>query len=148
MLLRRSRARRAWLAAAACLLWLTGVEALPALHEALHAQLAPHRHDGGAIVLTSFEETTHRHADGTMHFAAAKRGSAGPARGASRRASDPSHRADGLAHHAAALAPAALPLTQPLPVDRRPILVAVAAVAAPIPHEPPAAAARGPPAIA
>ncbi|MBC7978185.1 MAG: hypothetical protein H7138_24640, partial [Myxococcales bacterium] len=65
----RSRARtlRARLALTACVLWLAGVEGLPAVHEALHGGLAEHRHDGGSIVVTSFEDTTHRHPDGTIH---------------------------------------------------------------------------------
>ena len=66
----RARAVRARMALAACALWLAGVEALPAVHEGLHDQLAPHRHDAGAIITVSLEDTTHRHPDGTIHFVA------------------------------------------------------------------------------
>jgi len=40
-----TRSTRARMALAACVLWLVGVEVMPALHEAMHGQLAPHRHD-------------------------------------------------------------------------------------------------------
>ena len=63
---------RARLALAACALWLCGVEVLPAIHEGLHHLLAPHRHDGGTLITVSFEDTTHRHPDGSIHFVAAR----------------------------------------------------------------------------
>jgi hypothetical protein len=67
--LTRVRARsRARLALAGCALWLIGVEALPAMHEAMHDRLAPHQHAAGSIVTVSFEDTTHRHPDGTIHY--------------------------------------------------------------------------------
>jgi hypothetical protein len=138
---------RARLALVACVLWLTGVEAFPALHEALHDRLAAHRHDHGSmIVVASFEDTTHRHPDGSIHYVAPRhKPTARPANDGRPRATAPSDHADGLAHHAAALAPAAPPVTQPLPVDRRPIEVAMAPSLALIDTTPPAASARGPP---
>lgn len=145
----RAGTARAWLAIAACALWLFGVEALPALHEALHAHLASHRHDGGSIVVSSFEDTTHRHPDGTIHFVAPH----GHAR-VERAARDGRARvvdgeagghAEGLAHHAAAIAPVPPPVTEPLPVDRRAMIVAIARAAEPIALDPLAAKARGPP---
>lgn len=135
------------MALAACVLWLAGVELLPAAHEALHAQLAPHRHDGGSIVVASFADTTHRHPDGTIHFAA--RGAARKAApdGRPRVTSDAGH-ADGLAHHAAALASAAPPITKPLPIDRRPMTLAIERSVEPVTRDPLAPMARGPPAVA
>jgi len=67
----RARSRRARVAVVACVLWLGGVEVMPALHEELHGRLAPHRHDGGSLVTVSFEDTTHRHPDGSIHWASA-----------------------------------------------------------------------------
>lgn len=142
----RARSARAWLAISACTLWLLGVEALPALHEALHAHLAPHRHDGGSIVVSSFEDTTHRHPDGTIHFVAPKRPHK-PIRDGRARVvdSNPGAHADGLAHHAAAIAPAPPPITKPLPVDRHAMIVAIARAAEAVSLDPLAATARGPP---
>jgi hypothetical protein len=146
----RARAVRARLALAAVALWLAGVEALPAVHEALHDRLAPHVHTAGAIVTVSFEDTTHRHPDGTIHFAtprtAPRRGA--PVHDGQPRTRDVPGHAAGLAHHAAAIAPAAPPVLHPLPVDRRPVVLAVRAAAAIAERRPPAAAARGPPSLA
>jgi len=137
------------MALAACALWLAGVEALPALHEALHAELAPHHHAGGAIITVSLEDTTHRHPDGTIHFVA-PRPHAGrkPVHDGRPRAGDLAGHAAGLAHHAAAIAPAAPPILHPLPVDRRPLCVAAAVTPVLVPRDPLAATARGPPFLA
>jgi hypothetical protein len=137
------------MALVACMLWLTGVEVLPALHEGMHDRLAPHRHDGGSIVVVSFEDTTHRHPDGSIHFVAPRSRAAGKApRGARTGATDAAHHADGLAHHAAALAPSAPPITQPLPLDRRPSSVVAARSIELVACDPLAATARGPPIVA
>lgn len=146
----RARSRRARMALAACALWLAGVEALPALHEALHDRLAPHHHAGGAIVTVSFEDTTHRHPDGTIHFVAApsRPRHRAPVHDGRPRVSDLAGHAAGLAHHAEAIAPAPPPILAPLPVDRRPILVAARRAIAPAPRAVPAATARGPPVLA
>jgi hypothetical protein len=145
----RAPAARARMALAACALWLAGVEALPALHETLHDQLAPHHHRGGAIITVSFEDTTHRHADGTIHFAAAPSHHLDrPVRDGRPRASDLAGHAAGLAHHAEAIAPAPPPVTRPLPVDRRPQIVAVVVAIPHVARTPLAATARGPPPIA
>jgi hypothetical protein len=139
----RTRAR---LALVACALWLAGVEVMPALHEAMHAHLAPHRHDGDSIVTVSFDETTHRHDDGTIHYVAPRSGMrARAARDGQPHATDIEHHADGLAHHAAALAPVPPPVTRPLPVDRRVSFVAIEQIVAPVERDPLAATARGPP---
>ena len=142
----RARSVRARMALAACVMWLTGVELLPAAHEALHAQLAPHRHDGGSIVVASFEDTTHRHPDGTIHFVA--RGARKVAADGRSRVTGAAGHADGLAHHAAALAPAAPPITQPLPIDRRPTTLAIERAVEPVARNPLAPMARGPPVAA
>jgi hypothetical protein len=153
----RARARsRARLALAGCALWLIGVEAMPAVHEAMHDRLAPHHHAAGSIVTVSFEDTTHFHPDGTIHYAAPTEQPApkpgdrthhdgGPQ---DRRVSDDANHAAGLAHHAAALAPAPPPITSPLPVDRRPSWVVVTQSLELVARDPLAATARGPPTVA
>jgi hypothetical protein len=150
----RARAR---LAIVACALWLGGVEVMPALHEATHGQLGPHRHDAGSIVTVSFDDTTHRHPDGTIHFASPKSRPARPQHAGKTwrgmhdgrpQARDAAQHADGLAHHAAALAPVPPPVTRPLPVDRRPFAVAIARSIELVASDPLAATARGPPTLA
>lgn len=150
----RVRARsRARLALAGCALWLVGVEVMPAVHEAMHDHLAPHHHAAESIVTVSFEDTTHRHPDGTIHYVAhGDRPAAQPARDRAThdrrvRGDDPGHAA-GLAHHAAALAPVPPPITTPLPVDRRPSWVVVAQSLELVTRDPLAATARGPPTAA
>ncbi len=145
----RARAVRARLALAAVVLWLGGVEALPALHEALHDRLAPHVHTAGAIVAVSFEDTTHRHPDGTIHFVTPRPRRRGPpVRDGQPRAGQLAGHAAGLAHHAAAIAPAAPPILRPLPVDRRPVLLAVRTGSVIAARPPRVATARGPPSFA
>jgi len=137
------------MALTACALWLAGVEVMPALHEAMHRWLAPHRHDSGSIVTVSFEDTTHRHPDGSIHFVTPKSRAARKAMpdDRSHATSGPGH-ADGLAHHAAALAPSPPPITQPLPIDRRPSSLAVVRSVELVSRDPLAATARGPPTAA
>jgi len=137
------------MALVACVLWLAGVEVMPAAHEALHGHLAAHRHDGGSIVVASFEDTTHRHPDGSIHFVTpAPRAARKAAPDDRPRVSSGAAHADGLAHHAAAIAPAARPVTQPLPVDRRVISRVVERTVAPVHRDPLAPMARGPPGLA
>ena len=144
-----TRSTRARMALAACVLWLVGVEVMPALHEAMHDQLAPHRHDNGSIVTVSFEDTTHRHPDGSIHFVTPKaRTARKPMRDGRSHATNGTPHADGLAHHAAALMPAPPPITKPLPIDRRPSFLAVVRSIEPVTCDPLAATARGPPAAA
>lgn len=142
--------RRARLAVLACMLWLLGVEVLPAIHEGTHASTSPHRHDNGGMVVTvSFDEPTHRHADGSVHShttpAKAKRQRPD---GLTRISGELPHSADGLAHHATALQQAAPPITEPVPVDLQPVLVAIRATAEPVSFDPLAPNARGPPTLA
>jgi len=145
----RARSVRARLALAAVALWLAGVEALPALHEALHDRLAPHVHTAGAIVTVSFEDTTHRHPDGSIHFVSpGSRHGGKPVRDGRPRLGDVAGHAAGLAHHAAAIAPAPPPILHPLPVDRRPQLIAAVVAVDLVSRDPLAATARGPPSFA
>jgi len=144
----RTRSARARLALVAVASWLAGVEVMPAIHEAMHGRLAPHRHDSGSIVAVSFEDTTHRHPDGTIHFVAPNRPSHHAANDGHPRATEANSaagHADGLAHHAAALMPPAPPVTRPLPIDRRPTLLRVARALELVLRDPLAATARGPP---
>lgn len=134
------------MAVAACVLWLTSVEGMPAFHEAMHGRLAPHRHDLGSIVTVSFEDTTHRHPDGSIHYVSPK---PRPARralpdGRSHVTGGAAH-ADGLAHHAAALAPPPPPITKPFPIDRRPSAMVAQHSVKLVARDPLAATARGPP---
>lgn len=117
---------RRWIAATACVLWLLGVEVLPNLHLAAHAD--DHTHAaGGAIVRVSLHEThEHRHADGRTHAHAAGEHEHADGARAHRRTIDaeqyqsaPSgHAASGIAHRAIALHRPPPPLLEPLPVDR------------------------------
>jgi len=150
-----ARIARTRIALVACVLWLATAVGLPSLHEWTHDELAPHRHDNGSIITVSFGDSTHRHPDGTIHFASA--GPHAPAAHRGRPASDGQPRltdvaagghADGLAHHAAALAAPPPPVTRPLPIDRRPYSVIVARSLALVALDPLAATARGPPPVA
>jgi hypothetical protein len=116
---------------------------MPALHEAMHARLAPHRHVGNTIVMTSFEDTTHVHADGTIHYVAPKHDDG------HRRYHVPidEHNADGLAHHAVALHAPPPPLRVPPPVPSPAILV-VTAQPRLVSLDPLAPKSRGPPVVA
>jgi hypothetical protein len=150
----RSRRVRARLAVAACVLWVAGFEVLPWLHVALHDELAPHVHVGDTIVTVSFDGPTHRHADGTVHrdddslVGAAPKKLRADGRAHASAPSPLSHGDHSLAHHGVAAIPAAAPLHEPLPIDRRPISVAAVDGADLISLSVPVAAARGPPAFA
>lgn len=132
------RRNRPAIALIACALWLLGVEALPGVHLASHADDHTHAPDGSIR-----HRGEHRH--GEVVHSHAKR----QAKQRSQLAFDlaPSgHEASGLAHHAIAYSHAAAPLLAPLPVDQPSRLVehAPSSVAhsssLPRPH------ARGPPA--
>jgi hypothetical protein len=121
--LRHRRNRRAH-AVLAAVLWLLGVEVLPNLHLASHAD--DHTHDAttGAIVRVTFAEPAHAHADGTVHVHASLDDNGAPAKrrtnGEHAFADDDvpnGHAAAGLAHRALALSqpppPALAPLALP-----------------------------------
>lgn len=135
-----TRRRRARLALAACVLWFCGLELLPNLHLAFHDRLSDHVHTADGIVFTvTYGEVPHVHADGTIH----RPGKGRPNPDGVRRVHDDG----GLAHHAAWLVPAAPQTTQPLPVDRRPMIAVVDAAPALRSLDPLAATARGPPSV-
>nr|HEX4316186.1 hypothetical protein [Kofleriaceae bacterium] len=142
-------ARRARLALIACALWLAGFEVLPWMHVAMHDELAPHVHAAdGTIIRVSFTETTHRHADGSVHRDRDDQPAGSPPRKHRHRTPfgySLDHGAGSFAHHGVAVVPAAPPVTHPLPVDRRAQLVAVAAMASVVSCSIPVASARGPP---
>lgn len=135
-----SRSHRRTIAIVACVLWLLGVEVLPALHLATHEGDHSHERDGSIV-----RAGEHRHGD-TVHSHAKPRE---PERRRPQLALDdaPSaHVAAGIAHHALALHQPASPLLAPLAVDRPTIptihapRVAPRGIAIARPH------ARGPPA--
>src|SRR5687768_4644764 len=61
---RRTNARRKGFAVLACVLWLLGVEVLPALHLARHDDHHTHAADGAIV---SVARGSHRHDDGAVH---------------------------------------------------------------------------------
>jgi len=144
--------RRRVLAIVTCLLWLAGVELLPALHQAGHADAAPHTHAADGMVITvSFGEPAHRHDDGVVHRhddAKVRYGAVKPGRDGTSRLRDQLDHAAGLAHHALALRAEPPPITEPVPVDRLVTFVEPAAVHVLASATVPEAAARGPPAFA
>lgn len=144
--------RRRVLAIVACLLWLGGVELLPALHQASHADAAPHTHTADGMVITvSFGEAPHRHDDGSVHRhedARIRYGRVKPRHDQRSRLRDQLDHAAGLAHHALALRAAAPPVTEPVPVDRLVIFIEPATERLLVSATVPEAAARGPPVIA
>lgn len=150
---RRSRRRRA-LAAIACLLWLLGVEVLPNLHLATHDESAPHTHTAsGLIVTVSFGETTHRHADGSVHSHAAPDGEPADGEPANERANDALaielppdlHVAAGLAHRELALHDPPPPDLDPVAPTRLVTLAVALADDHPALEAHATASARGPP---
>jgi len=133
--------KRRALAVIACLLWVVGFEALPALHLATHEGAAPHVHgaDGTVIHVSFGDEPTHVHADGTIHHHAHRHSHDPGVR-------TPDGHADGtVGHRGIAAIPAPTPIHAPLPIDRRPMIVAALVAHTPISATTPVAAARGPP---
>ena len=135
-----------------CLLWLAGVELLPALHQAGHADAAPHTHaNDGMVITVSFGDAPHRHDDGSVHRhddARVRYGAVKPKQDERSRLRDQLDHAGGLAHHAVALRATPPPITSPVPVDRLVTFVEPAAVRVLASATVPEAAARGPPVIA
>lgn len=133
----RLRSRRA-IAIIACALWLLGVEALPGVHLATHADDHTHAGDGSIV-----QRGEHRHGEVVHSHAKPQR------KRHKQLAFDtaPSgHDASGLAHHAVAYSHARGAALAPLPVDQPYVLVEHALVGAAHSfalHRP---SARGPPA--
>jgi len=141
----RQQERRARIALALCLVWLVGFELGPWLHIALHDHLAPHHHTALGEVVDDRDRDAevdehgapvedHAHAgartldDAHAHLRAAL-----------------AHGAHSLEHHGVAVPPPAPPVLHPLPVDRRPTLVAAVVAIAPLETPVARAVARGPP---
>ena len=128
--------RRTPLALAALVLWLAGVELVPNLHLALHGALDEHVHEGAVTVF----------AHGHVHRVVPAHRTPRDKRAAERDlALRLEHGAHSLAHHAAALQPSPVPILAPMPVDRRPQVIAEAATGEPGSRSIPHAHARGPP---
>jgi hypothetical protein len=114
--------RRRWFAAAACLLWLLGVEVLPGLHLGLHADDHTHGEDGTIHAAAHDQDRDHDHGPGARRDELRPRGEggwsdrAGPV--AALDDAPSAHAAAGLAHHAIALHRPPPPLLEPLPVLR------------------------------
>src|SRR5438067_932657 len=106
-----ARYQRRMVAAAACLLWLLGVEALPAVHMATHDGHHTHAADG-SIVAT---DDDHDHdAPDDDFYGIDQRSRATPITAFDH--PEHAHAANGLAHHAVALQQPAPPLLAPLPI--------------------------------
>ena len=114
-----ARRRRA-LALAACVLWLLGVEVLPALHVAHHDD--DHAHVAGSIIRVVENDThqhggvSHSHGAAELEFVELSRPKL-PTGELAFSDPDAGHEAAGLAHHATALLQPPLPVVEPLPVD-------------------------------
>lgn len=168
--------KRRRVALSLAILWIVGFELVPWLHIALHGHLAPHHHDAnGADIIDDHDAMVDEHAparvadhpdDGDhpddddldsevdehgvpVHLAASKAAAdrdATPDHEAHLRAAL-EHGAHSLAHHGIAVPVPTPAVTSPLPVDRRPITLAIAASPAWLSAAIPEASARGPPAF-
>lgn len=139
------------------MLWVVGFELVPLVHVAVHAYLAPHRHEGGVIVAVDTEDRdaeVDEHGEPVVTAALAVPAVPDDAPAPTRHAPDPharlaralGHAHGSLAHHDLAVTAPAVPMHAPLPVDRKPSPVAMVSVATPASASVPSAAARGPPA--
>lgn len=88
------------------LLWLLGIEVMPALHQEFH-HASDHHHDGDQIVADEHHDDDHHH-DADREVPQTEMDHP-----------EHAHTGDGLAHRATALQAAAPPITKPLPIDRR-----------------------------
>lgn len=149
----RTRHARRVTALGLCLAWLLGFELGPDLHQAVHARLAPHHHDGdraeGPVIAVHTDGDVHHHG-GVAHrhegAAPAPRPQLGPDQlGLLPVETAPGHGAHSAAHRGLALATAPPVLTAPLPVVRTIVPTAALAAASPADAPTPIAAARGPP---
>lgn len=120
----RAQHRRRAVAMITCLLWLLGVEVLPALHLSSHDPTTHEHTPAGMIVTVTFGTATHAH-DGSLHShdAADRAGELSRQAAREQRRNELAidgpvsrHVASGLAHHAVALHAPAPPLLAPLPV--------------------------------
>ena len=156
------RTRRRALALA--IVWIVGFEVMPWAHIALHDHLAPHHHDeNGADILdddhdSAVDEHAAHHDDDDLDAEVDEHGAplhvldidevARKVTGADARLfAALNHGAHSLAHHGIAVPVPAPVITTPLPVDRRPITLAICDEPAWISAAIPEAAARGPPSV-
>ena len=134
-------------ALALAILWIVGFEVMPWAHIALHDHLPHHHHDAmGATIIDDDDHDAevdehgvpvrlHESEDVTRKVAAADL----------KLFLALNHGAHSLAHHGIAVPVPAPAITTPLPIDRRPITLAIAEQPAWISAAIPEAAARGPP---
>jgi hypothetical protein len=109
--MRGLRGHRRGFATLACLLWLLGVEALPAVHLATHDGHHTHAADGSIVATDHDDVPDHEDVD---FVAIDAEGHAQPITAFDHDIH--AHAANGLAHHAVALQQPAAPLLAPLPV--------------------------------
>jgi hypothetical protein len=132
----RGTLRRRRIALATAVAWVLAFEVMPWLHIALHDRIGHHHHDANGAVVADDQvdepEGDHHH-DRT------------PIDDAARIARSLDHGRHSAAHHDVASLPAAIIITSPLPIDRRPITLAVVTSIEPISFSPGRAVARGPP---
>ena|SRR5437867_2531185 len=107
----RDRQRRAF-ATTACLLWLLGVEVLPAVHLATHDSHHTHAADGSIVAVDAGDD--HGDHEDNDFIGIDQQGHATPITAFDHDVHR--HAAGGLAHHAVALQQPAPPLLAPLPV--------------------------------
>ena len=88
-------------------LWLLGIEVMPALHQEFH-HAGDHHHDGDQIVADGDHHDDDDHHDADREVPQTEMDHP-----------EHAHAGGGLAHRATALQAAPLPITKPLPVDRR-----------------------------
>jgi hypothetical protein len=140
--------RRRSIALALCVLWLAGFELMPWMHVATHDRIAPHYHDAnGATIYVASESAlppgTHVH---THVYPQLPEHRHKPDFSLARLAGALAHGDHTLAHHGIAVpVPPPVWLT-PLPVDRKPLTLALEVAFEPFSRDPLAAVARGPPA--
>jgi hypothetical protein len=108
--------RRRWFAATACVLWLLGVEVLPNLHLAFHAD--DHSHGADGTIVHDHDHGAAHHHDGAGEHDAVARGDRDDHAGSTLDHAPSTHTAAGIAHHAIALHRPPPPLLEPLPVLR------------------------------
>ena len=150
---------------ALAVLWIVGFEVMPWAHIALHDHLAPHHHDAnGADVIdddhdhdAEVDEHAAHHGDDLdaevdehgvpVHVHDVGDVACKVTNADAKLIAALNHGAHSLAHHGIAVPVPAPVVTTPLPVDRRPITLAIAEPRAWVSAAIPEAAARGPPAF-
>jgi hypothetical protein len=158
--------KRKRIALALTILWIVGFEVMPWAHIALHDHLPHHHHDAlGATIVddddhdAAVDEHAADHHEDDLDAEVDEHGvpvQLHDVEDATPKAATAdfklfvalNHGAHSLAHHGIAVPVPAPVITAPLPVDRRPITLAIAEQPAWISAPVPEAAARGPPLFA